>query len=67
MYLAAASMKIPAIWAVALLSLVEDYQHFRYAYYFWNISKLLPDYTVKQPRWQLHNFYCIVYTADCYQ
>jgi hypothetical protein len=39
-------------WDDAPCSLVVVYQHFRGTCCLWNISKLLPDYTVLQPRRQ---------------
>jgi hypothetical protein len=58
-------MKVAVFWVVAPCSLVEVHQRFRDTYslqhqgpddggskYFWNVGKLLPDYTALQPRRQ---------------
>jgi hypothetical protein len=43
--LMAASMKMAVFWVVAPRSLVQVY-----LILLWNVGKLLPDYTVQQPR-----------------
>jgi hypothetical protein len=48
--LMATSMKMAVFWVIVPCSLVEVYWHFRGAYSLRNVGKLLPDYTVLQPR-----------------
>jgi hypothetical protein len=45
-------MKMLVFWVVAPCSLVEVYWCFRGTCCLWNVSKLLPDYMVLQPRRQ---------------
>jgi hypothetical protein len=77
--LTAVSAKMAVFWVVALCSLVEVYQRFGGPCCLhlqgddgndlWNIGKLLPDYTVQQPRRQPSSFlnvFFVSFTAITY-